>query len=318
MTELALISFDGLDPRVIYNNIDTLPNFRKLTENSQHGKWQTPGHTIPSFTATLTGRQYNEYDFHWDDGEGGHARHRQFDADYLWDVCDSSMTLLNMPTCYPPEEIDDAMVCGFLTPNQSALDSLARPMRVQDKLNDMGYTPDIEARKIRKKLGVVDGLEHIEDVMRKRADVAEWLIDTYDSDLFYGVWTSPDRWFHEAWKEDLNFMPLYRMADSVLGRMMEYLPDDIPKVVFSDHGFAHFDGDEGVHKGHMFEGFYAVDAPDVPNHRSDSANIMDLFPTVVNYLEGEAPQGVKGRVLFHTEEQTSSVEDRLNDLGYLE
>jgi len=104
--ELALISFDGLDPRVLYRNEDRLPNFSEFMESSMHGKWNTPGHTIPSFISTLTGKNYPVVNFHWDEGRGDFQRHRQTEMEFMWDVCESSMTLLNMPVLYPPEEID--------------------------------------------------------------------------------------------------------------------------------------------------------------------------------------------------------------------
>jgi len=316
--KLALISFDGLDPRVIYKNRDDLPAFDSLLNNSMHGKWQTPGHTIPSFTATLTGMQYNECNFHWDGGRGNYQRHRQTGYGYLWDVVDNDMTLLNIPVLYPPEEIDDAMICGFLTPDDVTDTNLARPQEVQDYLNQNDYLHDVPASETYKQLGGEDMLDLLQNVMIDRVDVAKWLIDQYNSDLFYGVWSSTDRWFHQCKLHDEPIMPMYKTADQVLDQILDLIPDDIPKIIFSDHGFAHFSNDEGVHKGHMYEGFYAIQTEKTPNYRDDSLSIFDLFPTVVNYFDGEIPEMTKGKILFHREEQDQQVKDRLSDLGYLE
>lgn len=316
--ELALISFDGIDPRVIYNNRDELDAFDSLIDESMHGEWSTPGHTIPSFTATLTGRQYNEVNFHWDDDGGNYQRHRQTGYDYLWDVCDSSMTLLNIPVIYPPEDIDDAMVCGFLTPDEVADSNLARPQEVQDMINDLDYIHDVHADKTYESLGGDGMVDHLQDMMHTRVDAAEHLIDEYDSDLFYGVWTATDRWFHQCHLHGEDFMPLYRAADEVLSRILNIIPSDVPLICFSDHGFAHFPGDEGVHKGHAYKGWYSIRTDEVPSYRDDSLSIFDLFPTVVNYLEGDVPDGYTGRIMFHTKEQGEQVKDRLDGLGYLE
>ena len=316
--ELALISFDGLDPRVLYRNEDKLPNFTEFMEDSMHGKWNTPGHTIPSFIATLTGRNYPVVNFHWDEGRGDFQRHRQTEMDFMWDICESSMTLLNMPVLYPPEDIDDVMVCGFLTPDGLQHNNLASPMEVQTQLNERGYVPDVHAGRTYDEMGGDGMFDYLCDIMEDRVDVAEWLMEGYDSDLFYGDWSSTDRWFHQCTMHGEDHLKMYEKADEVFGEILDLLPDDVPVIAFSDHGFAHYDGDEGVHKGHMYEGWYSINADSVASYRDDTASIFDLFPTVVNYLEGDVPGGLKGRVLLHQSEQDQQVEDRLSDLGYLE
>lgn len=316
--ELALISFDGLDPRVIYNNREELENFDEFMKDSMHGSWSTPGHTIPSFTATLTGRQHNNCNFHWDDGRGDYQRHRQTGFDYLWDVCDSSMTLLNIPVLYPPEDIDDVMVCGFLTPDGLTDTNLAKPQEVQKMLNEYGYIHDVDAGATYEKLGGEGMLDLMKTMMDTKARAAEQLIEDYDSDLFYGVFTATDRWFHQCAMYGEDHMPLYRKTDQIFGRMLEAVPDDIPVIAFSDHGFAHFPSDEGVHKGHMYKGWYSIRKESLPNGRDNSVSIFDLYPTVVNYLEGELDEITKGKVLFNTESQDGGIEERLKNLGYME
>lgn len=316
--KLALISFDGLDPRVVMKRREEFPNLDKLMGSGIYGEWTTPGHTIPSYIATLTGRQYNTTNFRWDVDEGGFERHRQTGYDFLWDILDASMTLLNLPVLYPPEDIDDAMVCGFLTPDGLQMDNLARPKEVQDIVNEMGYIPDVPADETYDDLGKEGMLDLLSNVMVDRLAVAERLIDEYDSDLFYGVWTSTDRWFHQCQKHGHDHMPLYHSADSVAGDLLSIIPEDVPTIMFSDHGFAHFSHDDGVHKGHMYRGWYCINDKEINGYRDDSASIFDLFPTVVNYLGGDIPEWSDGRVLLHTESQDEQVNSRLRDLGYLE
>lgn len=322
--DLALISFDGLDPRVIYEKRNKLDNFDKVMENSMHGEWRTPGHTIPSFIATLTGQPYEVVNFHWDGGRGEYQRHRQTGFDFLWDETDKSMTLLNIPVLYPPENIDDVMVSGFLAPDDVTDTNLARPVRVQDMLNDMGYVHDIDSDETFEELGPEGMLEYVQKMMIKRIDVARVLIEDYHSDLFYGVWTGTDRWFHQCAIRDLDvgvydrpFFDLYSTANIVLGDMLDILPHDIPVIIFSDHGFSHFKHDDDIHKGHMYRGWYCIYNAPVPSYRDDSLSIYDLYPTVKNYLDGEVGKETRGRILFHTEEQDKQVKDRLGDLGYL-
>jgi len=315
--KLALVSFDGLDPRIIYDNLGSLPNFKGLIEKSMHGKWKTPGHTIPSFTATLTGRQYNVTNFHWDEGEGGYQRHRQTEMDYLWDLTDSSMTLLNIPVLYPPEDINGVMVSGMLCPDGIADKNLATPKEVQTLLNYIGYIHEVRADKVFNDLGADGMFDLLVECMEVRTKAARDLIDQYDNDLFYGVWTSTDRWFHRQHTHGVDYFPIYEKADEQLGKMLEYIPDNVPLIVFSDHGFAHFPTDNGVHTGHMYEGFYCIRSSDVPSYRDDSLSILDLFPTVLNYLDGDVPSGYQGRILFNNQEQDETVKNRLDDLGYL-
>lgn len=315
--ELALIAFDGADPRVLYEKRDKLETFDQVMRNSQHGKWKTPGHTIPSFTATLTGRQYNNCNFHWDEDKGDYKKHRQTGFDYMWDEADFSMTLLNLPVLYPPEDIDDAMVCGFLTPDGLVEDNLALPDEVQEYLNEYGYIHDIPSDGTYEELGGEKMKEMLYQMMRDRVEVSEWLIDQYDSDLFYGVWTATDRWFHQCQVHGEEYMPMYEEADEVLSDILEVIPDDVPKIIFSDHGFSHFPGDSHIHKGHAVEGWYSILDADLPAHRDDACSIFDLYPTVMNYMEQDIKDEAKGRILLNNEEQEEEVASRLDDLGYL-
>lgn len=316
--KLALISFDGLDPRVIYDHSDELTTLHSLMDESMHGFWRTPGHTIPSYMTTITGLPTSTTKFRWDEGEGGFARHRQVEREFLWEAVDASMTLLNIPVIYPPEEIDDCMVAGMLCPDELATSNLATPDSAQEILNDIGYIHEVRADKVFEELGPDGMFELLEKSMITRTMAAEQLIDEFGSDLFYGVWTAPDRWFHRHQTHGVDYWPMYERVDEVLSQILEFIPDDVPLVVFSDHGFAHFPRDEPGPMGHMYEGWYAIKHPDIPSYRDDTANIMDLYPTVVNYLGGEPPETGKGRILFHREDQDESVKDRLRDLGYME
>lgn len=315
--EIALIGFDGLDPRVVYDKRKELPNFDSLISKSMHGEWQTPAHTIPSFTATLTGKKYLNYNFHWDEGKGDYREHRQTEFDFLWDSSDASMSLVNIPTLYPPENIDDCMVCGFLTPDSVMDSNLARPVELQEHINETDYIPDVPADDTYDELGKEGMLNVLQDMMMERVKLSAHVINEYDSDLFYGVWTATDRWFHQCHRHGHEPYDLYKLADDVLGEMLNIIPSDIPLIVFSDHGFAHFQGDGGVHKGHMHKGWYCLRHEETPQYRNDSMSIYDLYPTVYNYLEGETPEEVRGRLMFHTEDQDEDVKNRLQDLGYM-
>lgn len=315
--EIALISFDGLDPRVIYNNEGDLPNIHSFMEDCIHGKWRTPGHTIPSYITTLTGVQCNTSHFRWDDKPGGFARHRQLERDYLWELTDSSMTLLNMPVLYPPEDIDDCMVCGMLTPDDVADTNLARPEKAQEILNEGDYIHEVRADKVFEELGAEGMFNLLSESMSLRTFAAERLIEEFSSDLFYGVWTAPDRWFHRHHTDGVDYYKMYKRVDAEIEPILKTIPDNIPVIMFSDHGFAHFSEDEPADTGHMYEGWYSIRHPDLPSYRDDSANIKDLFPTVLNYLGGDVPSIAKGRILFHREDQDAEVEKKLKDLGYL-
>lgn len=316
--KLALISFDGLDPRVIYNNPDDLSNLHSLMDESIHGKWRTLGHTIPSYIATITGLPYSTYKFHWDEGEGGFSRHRQTERKFIWEYTDTSMTLLNIPVIYPPEEINDCMVAGMLCPDELADTNLATPESAQQILNDGDYIHEVRADEVFEELGAEGMFNLLSECMSKRTFAAERLIQQFGSDLFYGVWTAPDRWFHRHHTHGVDYWPMYERVDAEVEPILDIIPDDIPLIVFSDHGFAHFPQDDGVHTGHMYDGWYCIRHPNMPSFRDDSANILDLFPTVLNYLGERPPSITKGRMLFHREDQDNQVKERLKDLGYIE
>lgn len=316
--KLALISFDGIDPRVIYDNEIKLPHFHNFMDDAMHGIIQTSGHTIPSYIQTLTGLPYHETNFYWDVETGGFNRHRQTGYEFIWDFCEASMTLLNIPVIYPPEDINGVIISGMLAPDDVADTNLTTDDEVQQKLNEINYIHEVRADEVFDELGAEGMLNLLYETMDKRVEAAEWLINNRDNDLFYGVWTSTDRWFHRHHTHGVDYFKMYQKANDVLNQLLNIIPDDVPIWLFSDHGFAHLPQDDPVHTGHMYEGWYAVQHPSLPAHRNDSMNIFDIFATTVNYLECNKPAGTKGRIQFHREDQNQEVQDKLKDLGYME
>jgi predicted AlkP superfamily phosphohydrolase/phosphomutase len=169
----------------------------------------------------------------------------------VWDILGEHggrSFLVNIPTTYPPEQVNGVMITGMLTPG---LDSdFTYPQTLKEEMLaaipayviEPGRNPD---RKIR-----AEEFRHAND-MHELA--VHFLMDRGDWDFLMVVFSILDRAQHDYWADMDAEHPrhdprtpaefrgfiheVYERLDAAIGRIVEKLPAGTRVLIVSDHGF---------------------------------------------------------------------------------
>jgi len=164
-------------------------------------------------------------------------------TDNIWQLlsqADKQVFGMNVPTTYPPVAVNGILIGGFLSPS---VQKAAYPASVGDYLRSIDYRVDGDAA-----LGRQDKRAMIEDLnqtLEKRMEAMFRFLHEESWDFFHTHIMGSDRINHFLWRKmeqgDPEFAPLffayYRRIDEFIGRLLERLPEDVPLLIFSDHGF---------------------------------------------------------------------------------
>ena len=168
---------------------------------------------------------------------------RMMATDNIWQVlskADKRVFGMNVPATYPPKPVNGILVGGFLTPT---VDKAAYPASVNEYLNSIDYQIDSDAGLARKdKRAMLGNLDYC---LNKRMEAMFHFLDAENWDFFHTHIMGSDRINHfllqKAEEGDPEFAPaffnFYRNVDFYIGKLMDKLGDDVPLMIFSDHGF---------------------------------------------------------------------------------
>jgi len=159
--------------------------------------------------------------------------------------------VINVPLTYPPDKVNGIMISGMDTPS---IDSdFIYPSSCRSELDEKvgGYVLEMAGRNIDKNIDKY--IESLSNITKNRFNVARYLMEKDDWDLFMVVFESADRAQHNFWKyidpEHLGYtvqgnkkygnviFDIYKDLDAKLGELTNNLPDNSTIVVLSDHGF---------------------------------------------------------------------------------
>ncbi len=147
---------------------------------------------------------------------------------------------MNVPTTYPPVAVNGILIGGFLSPS---LEKAAYPTGVGDYLRSIGYHIDSDAALGRKDKRAM--LKDLHETLDARMEAMFHFLDDESWDFFHTHIMGTDRINHFLWRkmeqDDPEFVSAffayYHRIDEFIGRLLERLPEDIPLMIFSDHGF---------------------------------------------------------------------------------
>ena len=272
---VIVLGFDGLEPSLVEKWVaeGDLPNFERIIDSGAFGPLFTvlPSSSPPAWCSAVTGvnpGKHGVYGFSANalpgfpgqeakkdaDGPAGPifytSRSRGFQA--VWDVLGRSgrrSTLVNIPLTSPADSLNGIMISGFPYASEDT-STFYWPKQVAKYLGD--YAFDTSARPV-DRAHEKEFLSEIDSVSQKRQRLGLTLFDAGDWDLFWLVFTFPDRYQHHFWKYMDKSHPLYdaaggrlydraiesayRMADGYLGDFMKRMRDTDLLIVMSDHGF---------------------------------------------------------------------------------
>ncbi|EDY35479.1 Type I phosphodiesterase / nucleotide pyrophosphatase superfamily [Aciduliprofundum boonei T469] len=243
-----------------------LKNLGKLVDKGAFGPLETTKLTISScaWTTMVTGKnagKHGIYDFFGTKfvsdsyfREPINSKWRRAKA--LWNYLSNygyRVGTVNIPITYPAERVNGFMVGGMMSPGVDAPGFTYPANLLKDYPKLKEYRIDIEGAK---HLDRDKFIYEVNKTIEERFNLFRYLIIKEDVDLFFGVFTSSDRFSHYMWhffdqnhpyrkhesEEDLkkyknSLLELYQKLDEYLGELIsEFGPDNV--MVVSDHGFA--------------------------------------------------------------------------------
>ncbi len=268
MKKTFVIGWDGApyDKISYWISQGKLKNLGKLAHGGAFGPLRTTELTISScaWTTMVTGMnagKHGVYDFFGTKFVGDsyfrepiNSRWRRARA--LWHYMNAHgyrVGTVNIPITYPADRVNGFMVGGMMSPSVDARGFTYPPNLLKNYPRIREYRIDIDGAK---HLDRDKFIEEVNRTIEERYNLFRYLLSKEDVDLFFGVFTSSDRFSHYMWhffdpnhpyrkneneeeikKYENSLLELYQKLDDYLGDLIdEFSPDNV--VVVSDHGFA--------------------------------------------------------------------------------
>lgn len=219
----------------------SLPNFARLVEEGTTGPLEStmPPTTALAWPSIATGVRPDKsgiYSFRRLTEEHTHEIYTSADIRQpsLWNVL-SPAVVANVPMTYPAQEIDGTIVTGMMTPEIG--DGFTHPPALREHIES--HIPDY-------RIGLdwsqyydrtEQFLEEFDTLLSARRALMRELMDIDEWELFFFVYTEPDRLQHLIWDEE-TLLAHYTDLDDILGEVIEYVTERNANLfVVSDHGF---------------------------------------------------------------------------------
>ena len=268
MLKTLVIGWDGAPYNKISRWIEEgkLKNIGELSRKGAFGPLQTTDLTISScaWTTMVTGvnaGKHGVYDFFGTNFVGDsyfrepiNSRWRRAKA--VWNYMSEyryRIGTVNIPITYPADKVNGFMVGGMMSPGVDAPGFTYPANLLKDYPHLKEYRIDVEGAK---HLDRDKFIYEVNKTIDERFELFKYLIRKEDLDIFFGVFTSSDRFSHYMWhffddlhpnrvnerEEDLekyknSLLELYQKLDEYLGILIdEFGADNV--IVVSDHGFA--------------------------------------------------------------------------------
>jgi len=260
---ILILGWDGACWDLLKPWVDAgeLPVLARLVREGASGPMRTvvPPGTGPAWAALVTGKNPGKHGvFEFMQRRRGGYRIAPLDgsalrAESLWDRVGSAggeVVVLNVPMTYPPRPVAGTLVTGILTPRTSK--AFTHPPEFRDAL--LAREPDYSVMPGQVYAqGRADGfLADVRAVLEQKHRVLMWLMSGKpwrflmqvfnESDVIqHGLWhlmdlDHPNYDPREAARHGEAILDLYRRMDSMLGEVLDRMPENTTLMLVSDHG----------------------------------------------------------------------------------
>jgi len=248
-----LLGLDGMTLRIVepYIKAGLLPSFQKVMNNGSYGVLHS---TIPpssplAWTSLATGKnpgKHGIYEFRKRNGYTTEIITKSISpyANPMWNVLSrhgKKVVIANVPFFYPPDKVNGIMVSGLMTPSLNA--EFVYPNEEKKKILELipNYQVDIGADEYVYSTDMNLLLKKIFEITEGRRNLMEYMLENHPWNLFFLVFTGPDRLQHFLWDEvtsmDRECVKYYQLLDEILGNILKRFDDETVLFIVSDHGF---------------------------------------------------------------------------------
>lgn len=242
MTDLIVVGIDGAGFHLLegWLNDGTLPTLSKFVDGGQATKLRSsmPPVTCPAWRCYSTGVNPGKHGVFWwenidrQNGTFTVPTAEDFHAPSIWDYLGddgATSAVVNMPTTFPPEDID-----GWIVSGGGGVDGkqFTHPPELQSELEErFNYRVFISGTS--SNIGDdPDRVEEVLDLVDARFDTAEYLRTKHDPD-FLSLTIFYSNVFHHFFWDDEITKRVWQRIDERLG---ELVGDEDDLLVISDHG----------------------------------------------------------------------------------
>ncbi|MDL5362734.1 alkaline phosphatase family protein [Halalkalicoccus sp. NIPERK01] len=229
---------------------DSIPHLESLIDRgvsapleSQIPPW-TPSAWPSMYTGVNPGKHgvYGFVDFEGYDWGVVTANHVREHA--LWkllDEHDRSSVIVNVPVTHPPDEIDGAIVPGFIGPENPGTHPKGILEEVREAIGEYRVYPNYSRGDDR--YTDAEKMEEYCTLARMRGEAFRYLAGEYEPDFGFVQFQKTDTVFHEFEGDPAKVRQIYEATDEQIGRILEECD---PKRVFvaSDHGMGPYENYE--------------------------------------------------------------------------
>lgn len=254
--KVFVLGLDGATFTLIDRWLEWLPNFRLLMEQGVRSNLDStiPPHTALAWPSIMTGvhpGKHGIYQF-WKTQTPNYQPDFYTSRDFRYCTMDQLFNrhglkagMINIPMSHPPSEINGFMVTW---PLSNTLRYSYPPNLVKELASNGGhYLHDLATMYA----GQVDYPDKAIEFTKNRCISVRYLMQKYEWDLLFTVFTEIDRVSHYYWKymddkhpeyvknEELtdSIFKIYKATDEVLGELIDSLNEETIFCVISDHGF---------------------------------------------------------------------------------
>jgi predicted AlkP superfamily phosphohydrolase/phosphomutase len=324
-TRLLVIGLDCAAPELLFRRYaPKLPNLSRLRESGWWGEVESciPPITIPAWMVMFTGKEPGElgmYGFR-SRKPGTYNDMQVADSSFvrcetLWEEAAKEgrrCCLIGVPPTYPPYQVNGDLISCFMTPGTDRPYTYPMGLAVELDEQELDYVPDVPFRVEEK----AELLQSLRDMTEGHFDIAAYLMQEHDWDLFCMVEIGLDRVQHAFWRyqdpshhlyeEDSPFATAledyYRLLDSRIGELLEICGPETAVAVVSDHGSQGMKGAFCINqwlverghlalKGEVERGSRLQDAP-IDWSRTKAWGWGGYYARVFFNVEGREPEGV--------------------------
>jgi len=254
--KVLLVGMDGAPYDLVKQWTDQgeLPNLKELIRAGAFGVlYSQLDETPPAWSSIYTGKnpgKHGVFDFQFrkpGTHEFAPINATLRDSKDIWELLGEKglrVGVLNAPIAYPPREVNGVLVAGFLAPGEKVRYTFPDGLQEELKVAVPGFrhssTDEIQLNFQKKKY-----VQAIYDKVENLGKAARYLISRDSFDFFSLIISETDHVQHWFWdkmergpgtKYGDVILNTYRIADRVLGEIIEEYSKDAYVLVISDHG----------------------------------------------------------------------------------
>jgi len=256
-------TFDLITP---WTDEGKLPNLAKMMREGAYGELSStiPTNSAPAWTSFVTGTNPGKHGILHFKSLGYQTEEylmnrKSRGCKAIWNILSEKgkkVGVINVPLTYPPENVNGFMISGMDTPSRKK--TFTFPAGLYKEIKEAVGDYQIEAQladlvRMRNKRDRQRFIQAVMNTMELRFKATKFLMEKYDWDFFFVVFTAADRFQHRFWKFMDKIHPhydskdagkygdvifnVYKRMDDIVGELSERLDDNTTLIIMSDHGF---------------------------------------------------------------------------------